>query len=187
MPEPLSGAFEGSPDRKWLAWSGELRRVVCNVAGETKVVCRRGLPGICVHLRPGSVLRGCRMARRLSVGKECDSRVKICRLDGSIEKEIPGIGGSRLVGLDWSINGSLAQLFEKGNGTFRVDVLDPGRARPAPRDVLDFEGTLKRELRTLPWFSAAFPAHPEKTGAKHGDCRPIFTPAHRFVVPAVVG
>lgn len=135
------GLSRWSPDKKWLAWSGESELFVSDAAGETRVVYRRGgVPKFsfedpwCFAWAPDSA--------RLAVGVGGEGKTAICHLDGTIEKEIQGMKRAELVDLDWSRRGLLIQVVDQGSGAFSVYSLELERPRLDRRRMLDFKGTV---------------------------------------------
>ncbi len=138
------GRSRWSPDRKWLAWPGEYALFVSNLAGKSRTVYEQDRPKDPrqIHFHafspwgfacgPGN--------NRLAVWKSRDGQTVICRLDGTVEKEIKGIAGATLVDLDWSQDGKLVQVFNKGDGAFGLYLLNPDSKTFARKEILVFKG-----------------------------------------------
>ena len=139
------GRSRWSPDRKWLAWPGEYALFVSDVKGESRPIYKQEPPQgpypYAYNLLPPWGFAWGPDSARLAVWKSGDGETVICGLDGTVEKVIKPMAGTKLVDLDWSSDGTLGQVLDKGDGAFSIYTLNPDAKRPTREKILDFQGT----------------------------------------------
>ncbi len=136
------GRSRWSPDRKWLAWPGEYALFVSDLAGKSRAVYEQRPPKQPYHVLPPWGFAWGPDSKRLAIWKSSDGQTVICRLDGTVEKEIQGIAGATLVDLDWSQDDKLVQVFDKGDGAFGLYLLNADGKTLVRKEILSFKGVV---------------------------------------------
>jgi hypothetical protein len=138
------GRCRWSPDRKWLAWPGEIALFVSDRSGNTQLVYQHEplqhpsygvLPPWGFAWGPGS--------DRLAIWKSSSKIILIVLLNGKVEREIPVQGNGTLTGLDWSSRNVLAEVTNEGNGSYCICALDAGDENANSIKILGREGPIK--------------------------------------------